>query len=242
MNHIYLKELRYYFYTPIAYIVIGLYLLAVSAMLWLVPGEWNIIDSGYSQVDGLFVLSPWLFMLLCPALTMHLYAGEKQVGTLNMLLIQPVSTWKIVLGKFLAAWTIVVLAQLPCILHYVLVYQLAEPVGNIDAGSFYGSYIGLIFLSASYSAIGAWTSSLTRNQIVAFITALLLCFVLTWGFDLVASLISNSGSQLLVENMGAHHHYSSISRGILDLRDTIWFFSITTIFILLTIYHISKKH
>lgn len=237
----YLKELRYYFYTPIAYIVIGLYLLTVSAMLWIVPGQWNIVDSGYSQVDGLFVLSPWLFMLLCPALTMHLYAGEKQAGTLAMLQIKPISTWKIVIGKFLAAWTIVVLAQLPCILHYVLVYHIAEPVGNIDGGAFFGSFTGLIFLSAAYCAIGTWASSLTKNQIVAFIIGLLLCFLLTWGFDLIASLFSNSGTQLFVEKLGAHQHYDSISRGILDLRDTIWFVSAAAIFILLTIHRISKR-
>lgn len=237
----YKKELAYYFSTPIAYIVIGLYLLIVSLLLWVIPGEWNIIESGYSQVDGLFQLSPWLFMLLCPALTMRLFAEERQNNTWNILRVKPVALWKIILEKYLAAWTIVVLAQIPCLVHYFLVYNLAEPVGNIDTGAFFGSFIGLFFLSAAYCAIGCLTSALTKSQIVAFVLGLLLSFVLTWGFDLIGSMMHSGTAQLVCEQIGLNAHYSSISRGVIDFKDLVYFLSISAIFLLLTIQTLRKK-
>ena len=148
------KELAYYFSTPIAYIVIGLYLLAVSLFLWVIPGQWNIIDSGYAQTDGLFQLSPWLMMLLCPALTMRLFSEERQSGTWDILMVQPISMTRLVAGKFLAAWTLMLLALLPNLVHYFIVYAIAEPIGNIDGGQFAGSFIGLIMLSGTFLAIG----------------------------------------------------------------------------------------
>lgn len=237
----YRKELAYYFSTPIAYIVIGLYLLVVSLLLWVIPGEWNIIESGYSQVDGLFQLSPWLFMLLCPALTMRLFAEERQNGTWSILRSKPMPLWRIVTEKYLAAWSIVAIAQLPCLVHYFLVYNLAEPVGNIDSGAFFGSFVGLFFLSAAYCAIGCFSSSLTKSQIVAFIIGLLLCFVLTWGFDLIASMIHNGRGQLIVEQIGLNAHYTSISRGVIDLRDIVYFLSVSAVFLLAIIQTLRKK-
>ncbi len=231
----YKKELRYFFATPIAYIVIGLYLLAVGLFLWVIPGEYNIPESGYAQVDGLFRLSPWFFLLLCPAITMRLIAEEKQAGTWQLLCTKPIALWKIITGKYLAAWTLVVLAQLPCLIHYVLVYNLADPVGNIDSGAFFGSFIGLLFLSAAFCAIGIWASSLTQSQIVAFIVGLVGCFLLFYGFDLLASLFHNGQVVNAIQWLGFSEHYRSISRGVIDLRDIIYFLSITTLFIVLTI-------
>ncbi len=231
----YKKELRYFFSTPIAYIVIGLYLLAVGLFLWVIPGEYNIPESGYAQVDGLFRLSPWFFLLLCPAITMRLIAEEKQAGTWQLLCTKPIPLWKIVTGKYLAAWTLVVLAQLPCLIHYALVYNLAEPLGNIDAGAFFGSFIGLLFLSAAFCAIGIWASSLTQSQIVAFIVGLVGCFLLFYGFDLVASLFQNGKVVNAIQWLGFSEHYRSISRGVIDLRDIIYFLSVSILFIICTI-------
>ena len=135
------KELTYYFSTPIAYIVIGLYLLAISLFLWVIPGQWNIIDSGYAQVDGLFQLSPWLFMLLCPALTMRLFSEERQSGMWDLIRTKPISLTRIVLGKYFAAWTLVLIGLLPCFVHYFVVAYMAEPMGNLDSGAFLGSFI-----------------------------------------------------------------------------------------------------
>ncbi len=237
----YKKELGYYFSTPIAYIVIGLYLLVVSLFLWVIPGEWNIPQSGYAQVDGLFTLSPWLFMLLCPALTMRLYAEERQTGTWSVLRSKPMPLWKIVTGKYMAAWTVVVLAQLPCIVHYLLVYHLAEPVGNIDSGAFFGSFISLLFLSAAFSAIGSWASSLTKSQITAFIIGLSCCFVMFYGFDLIASMFEGSSAAGYIEWVGMNNHYESMSKGVIDLRDVVYFLSVSILFVLLTIQSMKKK-
>lgn len=218
------KELTYYFSTPIAYIVIGLYLLAISLFLWVILGQWNIIDSGYAQVDGLFQLSPWLFMLLCPALTMRLFSEERQSGIWDLIRTKPISLTRIVLGKYFAAWTLVLIGLLPCFVHYFVVAYMAEPMGNLDSGAFLGSFIGLILLSGTFMAIGVLCATFSKSQIVCFIAAALSCFVLYW---------------LLLQD-----HYSALSRGVLDLRDVIFFITISTLAILasiVTIDHMTRK-
>ena len=212
----YRKELRYYFSTPIAYIVIGLYLLAISLFLWVIPGQWNIIDSGYAQVDGLFQLSPWLFMLLCPALTMRLLSEERQSGIWDLIRTKPVSLTRIMLGKYFAAWTLV----LPCFVHYFVVAYMAEPIGNLDSGAFMGSFLGLILLSGTFMAIGLLCATFSKSQIVCFICGALACFVLYWTV--------------------LQDHYSSLSRGVLDLRDVFFFASVAIVAILGAIFTIDK--
>ena len=216
----YQKELRYYFSTPIAYIVIGLYLLAISLFLWVIPGQWNIIDSGYAQVDGLFQLSPWLFMLLCPALTMRLFVEERQTGIWDLLRTKPAPLWRIVAGKYFAAWTLVLIGLLPCFVHYFVVAYMAEPMGNLDSGAFLGSFVGLILLSSTFMAIGLFCATLSKSQIVCYILGALACFVLYW---------------LLLQE-----HYSSLSRGVIDLRDVLFFLSIAVIAIVAAIFTIDK--
>lgn len=216
----YRKELAYYFSTPIAYIVIGLYLLAVSLFLWVIPGQWNIIDSGYAQTDGLFQLSPWLLMLLCPALTMRLFSEERQTGTWDILVVQPVSMTRIVVGKFFAAWTLMLIALLPNIVHYFIVYTIAEPVGNIDGGQFAGSFIGLIMLSGTFIAIGMLAGSFTKSQIVAFVLGVLACFILYW---------------VLLQN-----HYSAVSRGVIDAVDVLVFVGVAILCLALTVVILKK--
>lgn len=209
------KELSYYFSTPIAYIVIGLFLLAVSLFLWVIPGQWNVIESGYAQVDGLFQISPWLLMLVCPALTMRSFAEERQSGTWLLLRAQPIALWKIVIGKYMAAFVLTVLALLPCIVHYFIVFYMAEPIGNIDGGQFAGSMMGLVLLSASFIGIGMLCSTLTGSQLVAFILSAVANFVLYW--------------------VVLQDHYSSISRGVVDLRDVVFFISLTIASVVITI-------
>ena len=209
------KELSYYFSTPIAYIVIGLFLLAVSLFLWVIPGEWNIIESGYAQVDGLFQIAPWLLMLVCPALTMRLFAEERQSGTWLLLRAQPIPLWKIVTGKYLAALLLTVIALLPCVVHYFIVFYMAEPMGNIDSGQFVGSMMGLVFLSASFTGISLVCSTWSKSQLVSFITGGVCCFTLYW--------------------LVLQHHYSSISRGVVDLRDVIVFISVAIASVVISI-------
>lgn len=209
------KELSYYFSTPIAYIVIGLFLLAVSLFLWVIPGQWNVIESGYAQVDGLFQIAPWLLMLVCPALTMRLFAEEKQSGTWLLLRAQPIALWKIVVYKYLAAFVLTVLALFPCVVHYFIVFYMAEPMGNIDGGQFAGSMMGLVFLSASFTGIGMLCSTLTASQLVAFILGAVSNFVLYW--------------------VVLQDHYRSISRGVVDLRDVVFFVSVAVAAIVVSI-------
>lgn len=220
----YRKELSYYFSSPIAYIVIGLYLLAISLFLWVIPGQYNIIDSGYAQVDGLFQLSPWLFMLLCPALTMRLFAEERQSGTWDLLMTKPVSLARVILSKYMAAWTLLLIGLLPCLTHYFVVWYMAEPMGNIDGGQFLGSWLGLVLLSGTFMSIGLLMASVTKSQIVAFILGALACFVLYWTC--------------------LQDHYTSVSRGVIDLRDVMFFISIAVVAILVTewiLYRLTNK-
>ena len=216
----FLKELRYYFSTPIAYIVIGLYQLAISLFLWVIPGQWNIIDSGYAQVDGLFQLSPWLFMLLCPALTMRLLSEERQNGLWDLIRTKPISLTRIMLGKYLAAWALILLGLTPCLVHYFVVAYMAEPMGNLDSGAFLGSFIGLILLSGTFMAIGILCATFSKSQIVCYISGTLCCFVLYW---------------VLLQD-----HYSSLSRGVLDLRDVFFFITVAVVAIIASIYVIDK--
>lgn len=217
----YRKELTYYFSTPIAYVVIGLYLLTVSLFLWVIPGEWNIIDSGYADANGLFALSPWLLMLLCPALTMRLFSDEKQSGMWDLLLSKRVSVRRIVWSKYLAAWTLTAVSILPCIVHYLVVWHIAEPQGNVDGGAFAGSMVGLLFLSAAFTAAGLLASSWSRNQIVSFLCGVVLCFALYW--------------------LTLQEHFQSLARGVIDLRDVIFFLSVALTGVLLTMLIVSRK-
>lgn len=241
MFAIYRKELRYCFATPVGYIVIGLYWVVMSLFLWVLPGQYNILDSGYAQVDGLFELSGWLFLLLCPALTMRLFAEEKQSGTWNLLKTKPLSLSRIVWEKYLAAWTVVILAQIPCLIHYILVYFLADPVGNIDSGAFFGAFIGLFFISAAFCAVGLWASSLTKSQIVAFIIGFAVSFLLFYGFDLLSMLFHTGDMVNAIQNFGLNSHYQSMARGVIDLRDVVWFVTVSVLFVLLTIQHLDRE-
>ncbi|MBO7546296.1 MAG: ABC transporter permease [Paludibacteraceae bacterium] len=216
----YRKELSYYFSTPIAYIAIALYLLTISLVLWVVPGRWNIIDSGYAQADGLFWLSPWLLLLLCPSLTMRLFAEERQSGTWDVLRTKPISLTRIVLGKYFAAWTVVILAQLPCLIHFAAISALAEPAGNIDHGALLGGFIGLMLVSAMLTAVGTWASTLSLSQIVCF----LLAFVVGLLIMLACRLIDPA----------------TLQSGVLALQDIVLYLSIGILFIVLAIGRLSR--
>ena len=216
----YRKELSYYFSTPIAYIAIALYLLTISLVLWVVPGQWNIIDSGYAQADGLFWLSPWLLLLLCPALTMRLFAEERQSGTWDVLRTKPVSLTRIVLGKYFAAWTVVILAQLPCLIHFAAISALAEPAGNIDHGTLLGGFIGLLLVSAMLTAVGTWASTLSLSQIVCF----LLAFVTGLLIMLACRLIDPA----------------TLQSGVLALQDIVLYLSLGILFLVLAVGRLSR--
>jgi ABC-2 type transport system permease protein len=240
MISIFRKELRSFFSNATGYIVIGIFLLLTGLFLWVIPGQYNIIDAGYANVDGLFYLAPWLFLFLCPAVTMRLFAEEKQTGTWELLVTKPLSRLQLVLGKYFAGWVLVALALLPTLIYYFSVSYLAEPIGNVDSGAFWGSFIGLFFLAGVYVAIGTFSSSLSNNQIISFVVALVLSFFFYYGFDLLASFFTSGQAIQYMESIGINSHYKSMSRGVIDSRDLIYFVSVSVIFILATVRKIKN--
>lgn len=240
MLSIFKKELRTFFSNATGYIVIGIFLLLTGLFLWVIPGEYNILESGYANVDGLFFLAPWLFLFLCPAVTMRLFSEEKQSGTWELLITKPISKMQLVAGKFLAGWVLVLLALIPTLLYYASVWYLAEPIGNVDSGAFWGSFIGLFFLSAVYVSIGTFASSFSKNQIISFIIALVLCFFFYYGFELLGSFFQSGRLVSFLDNLGIHAHYKSMSRGVIDSRDIVYFIVLTAVFIGATTWRVRK--
>ena len=235
------KELRTFFSNATGYIVIGIFLLLTGLFLWVIPGEYNILDSGYANVDGLFYLAPWLFLFLCPAVTMRLFAEEKQTGTWELLVTKPISKTQIVVGKYLAGWLLVTLALLPTLLYYCSVSYLAEPVGNVDSGAFWGSFVGLFLLAGIYVAIGIFSSSLSNNQIIAFVVAVVLSFFFYYGFEVLIGFFTSGQSIQILDSLGIHTHYKSMSRGVIDSRDLLYFIVLTIGFLSATVLRISRK-
>ncbi|MCR8669324.1 gliding motility-associated ABC transporter permease subunit GldF [Aestuariibaculum sp. M13] len=231
------KEINSFFASPIGYLVIAIFLLLNSLFLWLFKGEFNILDYGFADLSSFFLLAPWILIFLIPAVTMRSFSDEKKQGTLELLLTKPVSHLNIVLGKYFGAFVLILIALIPTLLYVYTIYQLGNPVGNLDVGSTLGSYFGLLFLIAAYTAIGIFTSTLSSNQIVAFILAVFLCFVFYIGFEGVADFTSSD----FINQLGMSSHYKSMSRGVLDTRDIVYFLSITALFIMLTKLTINKE-
>ena len=230
MFAIFRKEINGFFSSLAGYIVIIVFLLFNSLFMWVFPGEWNILDSGYAGIDTLFFLSPWVFLFLVPAVTMKMIAEEKRMGTIELIFTRPVTEREIIWGKYFASVILVLLALLPCLIYYLSVYILGESPGNLDKGGTWGAFIGLFFLAAVYASAGIFASSLTDNQVIAFIIAVLISFVLFMGFDTIASLPGLKKLDEFVINLGINEHYRSMSRGVVDIRDVVYFISVVAIF------------
>lgn len=224
------KEIAGFFSSLTGYVVVIVFLLANSLIMWIMPGQWNILDSGYAGLDSLFIISPWLFLFLVPAVTMRMFAEEKRLGTLELLMSRPLSEGSVIYGKFLAAVLLVLIALLPCIVFFISVWILGDTPGNLDRGGTAGSFIGLFFLASVYASIGLFSSSLTDNQVVAFILAIVLCFFIWTGFDYLSALPGLSKANDLIVRFGINEHYRSMSRGIIDTRDLAYFLSLVIIF------------
>ncbi|MGA1226266.1 MAG: gliding motility-associated ABC transporter permease subunit GldF [Tamlana sp.] len=231
------KEINSFFSSPIGYLVIAIFLVLNGLFLWLFKGEFNILDYGFADLSSFFLLAPWILIFLIPAVTMRSFSDEKKQGTLELLLTKPISHLNIVLGKYFGFFLLILIALLPTLIYVYTVYQLGNPTGNLDMGSTLGSYFGLLFLIAAYTAIGIFASTLSDNQIVAFISAVFICFVFYIGFEGVADFISSN----FIEQLGMSAHFKSMSRGVLDTRDIIYFLSITIFFLILTKLNINRE-
>lgn len=230
MITIFRKEINGFFSSLTGYIVIIVFLLFNSLFMWILPGEWNIPESGYASLDTLFFLSPWIFLFLVPAITMRMIAEEKRLGTIELIYSKPISEREVVYGKFFASVILVILSLLPGIVYYLTVYFLGETKGNLDQGGTMGAFIGLFFLASIYASTGIFCSSLTDNQVVAFIIAVLICFLMFAGFDSIAYLPGLKKIDEYVTMLGINEHYKSISRGVIDIKDISYYLAVIVIF------------
>ncbi|MED9996039.1 MAG: gliding motility-associated ABC transporter permease subunit GldF, partial [Paludibacteraceae bacterium] len=228
------KELTGFFSTAIGWLVIGVFLLLTGSLLWLIPGQNNVLDSGYAQLDGLFVLAPWVFLFLIPAVTMRSFADEYRQGTMEWLQTKPISRAQIIGGKYLASLLLVLLALIPTLVYMLSVCLLGSTFANMDMGAFWGSFIGLVLLSMVYVAIGVCVSSYTDNAVVSFVVSAFACFLVYAGFDFLASLFTHAGVQDVICSFGISSHYESISRGVLDIRDLCYFLVASALILMVT--------
>ena len=225
------KEFNSFFAGPIAYLVIGLFLLMNGLYLWVFKDEFNILNAGFSDLSPFFYMAPWLFLFLIPAITMKSFANEFSSGTIEILKTNPISDWQIVLGKFSASLLLIVVALVPTLTYVFSINELGDPIGNLDFGSTIGSYVGLLLLATTYTAIGLFTSTLSENQIVAFILGVFITFFLFYGFDAISNSVGNN---LSIKKIGINEHFKSISRGVIDTRDILYFLSVTIFFLYIT--------
>lgn len=241
MYALFKKELSSYFSSAIGYIAISVFLVVMGLILWVFPGEFNVLNFGFSNINGLFVAAPFVFLFLIPAITMRAFAEEKRIGTFETLYTKPISSVQIVLAKYFASCVIVFLSLLPTLTFYFSVYFLGSTVGNIDSGAVFGSYAGLLLLGFSFTAIGLFGSSITDNQIVAFIFSALICAALYLSFEMIYQLQIFGDMLLFVKNLGMQSHYVSLSRGVIDTRDVVYYLSVIFLFLTFTKFSIERR-
>ncbi len=234
MLAIFKKEIQSFFTSPIGYLIIGLFLVLNGLFLWVFKGAFNIFDYGFADLSNFFLLAPWVFLFLIPAISMKSFSEEKKLGTLELLLIKPISTVKVVFGKFWGVFVLCVLAILPTLIYVYTISNLGITEGNYDLGVVLGSYFGLLFLVAMYVSIGIFASSLSDNQILSFILAIAISFLIFYGFNALSGLFTVGETSEFIKSFGAKNHFESIARGIIDTRDIIYFLGCTFFFLYLT--------
>ncbi|AMJ65337.1 gliding motility-associated ABC transporter permease subunit GldF [Hymenobacter sp. PAMC 26628] len=221
------KEFNAFLNSAVAYVVLGVFLVATGLFVWVFPDS-SILDYGFADLQTLFSLAPWLFLFLIPAITMRTFAEEKKAGTIELLLTRPLTDGQIIGGKYLACLLLALLALVPTLLYYFSVYRLGSPPGNIDSAATVGSYLGLALLAAVFAAVGVLASALTRDQIIAFLVAVVGCFLLYSGFDSLASVLDGSAAYY-VSQLGIAAHYRDLSKGLVDSRDVVYFLSVVAV-------------
>ncbi len=227
-----LKEIRGFLGSLIGHIVVVVFLLLTGLFVWVFPD--NILDLGYADLGPLFFVAPWVFLFLVPAVTMRSFSEERRTGTIEFLLTKPLSEWQIVLAKYFASLMLVIFSLLPTLIYWYSLHELAVPRGNLDTGGIMGSYVGLLFLAACFAAIGIFSSVLTDSQIVAFLIAVSISFFLYMGFELLTDFQAFGALEAPLKSLGIHAHYLSMSRGVIDMRDVLYYLGMIVIFLLIT--------
>lgn len=234
------KEFRQFFSSLTGYIAIIVFLLLNGLMLFVFP-DTNVLDFGYASLEKFFELAPWILLLLVPAITMRSLSEEFKTGTFEILQTKPISRSQLVIGKYLGALLVVWIALLPTFIYMFSIQRLSME-GGMDIGATLGSYIGLFFLSAVFTAIGVCCSSFTSNAVVAFILSAFACFILYSGFNAISRIPAlEAGADYYIEMLGIDFHYRSISRGVIDSRDVVYFFSVIALFLTITNKNLVKR-
>ncbi|WP_313214593.1 ABC transporter permease [Soonwooa sp.] len=241
MFAIFKKELWSYFGNWSAWVIIGAFSFVSALFLFFFENSFNILDIGSASLQSFFVLAPWLLMFIIPALTMRSLAEEQQSGTLLWLFSQPLKISEIINGKFFSVWTIGVLCLIPSLIYFYTIYNLGIPEGNIDMGMTFGSYFGLIVLLGGFSALGILASSFSSNQIMAYLLGVLLCFVMYFGIEQLASYKLLGGADFILQNFGFYQHFMSFTRGLIDTRDLFYFVLVMFICLKIAQFSVSKK-
>jgi ABC-2 type transport system permease protein len=242
MKSLFLKEISGFFSSFAGYVVVVAFLCANGIFLWWFHSKINLLDAGYASLESLFFIAPWVFLFLIPAITMKSFSEEKKGGNMDLLLTRPLTEMQIILSKYLACVSLALIALLPTLIFYISIIKLGNPVGNIDVGGTWGSYIGLLFLAAIYASIGIFASSITENTIIAFIIGVLLCFFFYLGFNSVSELSHTGHVGNIILNLGIDAHYKSISRGVIDSRDLVYFLSVIILFLYLTLLKLKSRN
>lgn len=224
------KEVKSFFTSILGYVIIGLFLVLTGIFVWVLKG--NVMSMGRSTLQNMFDLAPWIFLFLIPAITMRMIAEERKSGTMELLLTQPISDTQLILGKFFACEVLLLIALLPTLIYFWSVWSLGMPDGKIDVGATWCSYLGLFLLGTIFVSIGLFASSITKNQIVAFLLAALFCFLMHFGFNFLYDLDFLGSAGYVVKKMGIEHHYSYISMGVIDTRDIIYYITVSFLFLL----------
>lgn len=238
MKAILFREIKSFFGSTIGYLVVALFLIINGLFLWVFEGEFNVLNSGYADLNPFFTLAPWVLLFLIPAVTMRSFSDEKKQGTLELLFTKPLSMWEIVNGKFFGAYFLIILALLPTLIYVAVISKLGMPEGNLDFGSTLGSYFGLLFLISAYTSMGIFCSTLSENQIVAFIFALFLCFSFYFGLDGISIIFREYSDS--ISPWGMQFHFNSMSRGVIDTRDVLYFVSVSLIFLAATVVKLKQ--
>jgi len=234
------KELHQFFSSLTGYITIVLFL-AINALYLFVLKDSNIFDFGYATLVSFFEFAPWIFIFLIPALSMRSFADEFKSGTFETLQTRPLTQWQIVLAKYVAILLVIIIALIPTLLYVITIHSLSS-TGGVDGGAITGSYIGLFFLAAVFAAISIWCSSLTSNAVIAFLLSAFACIILYFGFTAISKLpVFTGNADYYIGMLGIDFHYQSISRGVVDTRDLIYFLSVIYLFLFATQKKLNKK-
>jgi ABC-2 type transport system permease protein len=242
MRSIFIKEINSFFSSIVGYVALLVFLGACSLFLWIIP-QYSMFGYGYASMERFFAIAPWLLLMLVPAVTMRSFADEFRTGTIEWLSTKPLTDLDIIMGKYLATLALIAFALLPTLMYVFTISNLSFPDVGIDSGAIIGSYVGLFFLAATFGAIGIFCSSLTSNQVVGFLVSLLVCYLLYTGFEQLSKLPKFSeGIDYYLSMAGMEFHYNSISRGLIDSRDVIYFLSVIVLFVALTRYSLNSRN